>query len=76
MMRKIKLVLGVFFGFAVFGNSGCLSYSHYKYSQRAEAARVVPEGAKARPGRIYFASFPENCLAISILGTDHSFFKY
>ena len=24
----------MFFGFAAFGNSGCLSYSHYKYSQQ------------------------------------------
>ena len=48
--------------------SGCLSYSHYKYSQRAEAARVVPEGESAKPGRMYFASFPENCLAVSVLG--------
>ena len=28
----------------------------------------MPEGVAARPGRIYFASFPENCLAVSILG--------
>lgn len=48
--------------------SGCLSYSHYQYSCRAAAARVVPEGDKARPGRIYFASFPENKLALDIFG--------
>ena len=48
--------------------SGCLSYSHYKYSCRAAAARAVPEGAKARQGRIYFASFPENKLALDIFG--------
>lgn len=48
--------------------SGCLSYSHYCYSKRAEAARVLAEGVRAKPGRIYFVSFPENCLAASILG--------
>ena len=48
--------------------SGCLSYSHYKYSKRAEAARALPEGVVAKPGRIYFASFPENRLALSIWG--------
>ena len=48
--------------------SGCLSYSHCMYSKRAAAARVVPAGEAARPGRIYYASFPENCLAVSILG--------
>lgn len=48
--------------------SGCLSYSHYKYSKRAEAARALPEGVAAKPGRIYFASFPENCLDADIWG--------
>lgn len=48
--------------------SGCLSYSHYRYSRRAEAARALPEGKGARPGRIYFASFPENILALDIWG--------
>ena len=48
--------------------SGCLSYSHYKYSCRAAAARALPEGEGARPGRIYFASFPENKLALDIWG--------
>ena len=38
--------------------SGCLSYSHYRYSKRAEAARELPEVVAARLGRIYFASFP------------------
>ena len=47
---------------------GCLSYSHYRYSKRAEAARTLPEGTVARPGRIYFASFPENRLAVDIIG--------
>ena len=28
----------------------------------------MPEGVAARPGRIYFASFPENCLAVSVFG--------
>ena len=48
--------------------SGCLSYSHYCYSKRADAARVLPEGKKAKPGRIYFASFPENRLAVDVIG--------
>ena len=48
--------------------SGCLSYSHYQYSKRAAAARMLPEGVKLKPGRIYFASFPENCLELSIWG--------
>ena len=48
--------------------SGCLSYSHYCYSMRADAARVLPEGEKAKPGRIYFASFPENRMAVDIIG--------
>ena len=48
--------------------SGCLSYSHYRYSKRAGAARVLPEGVSAKPGRLYFASFPENNLALDILG--------
>ena len=50
------------------GWAGCLSYSHYQYSKRATAARVLPEGVKSKPGRIYFASFPENCLDLSIWG--------
>ena len=29
---------------------------------------MVPEGDRARPGRIYFASFPENRLAVAIWG--------
>ena len=48
--------------------SGCISYSHYRYSKRADAARGLLEGVKPRPGRIYFASFPENKLALDILG--------
>ena len=48
--------------------SGCLSYSHYRYSCWAEAARALPEGVDARPGRIYFVSFPENKLALDIWG--------
>lgn len=47
---------------------GCLLRSHLEYSARAEAARVLPKGVLARPGRIYFASFPENNLAFSIFG--------
>ncbi len=48
--------------------SGCLSHSHYRYAKRAEAARTLPDGVVAKPGRIYFVSFSENCLAVSICG--------
>lgn len=55
------------------GCPGCLSYSHYRYSKRAEAARTLPIGMVARPGRIYFASFPENRLAVDIIcGWHHN----
>lgn len=47
---------------------GCLGYSHVKYSRRSAAARFLPKGVKAKPGRIYFASFPENRLTLSIAG--------
>ena len=47
---------------------GSLSYSHYCYSKRAEAARALSEGIRARPGRICFLSFPENRLELSVLG--------
>ena len=48
--------------------SGCLSYSHCQYAKRAEAARTLPDGVSGRPGRIYFASYPENCLDASVFG--------
>ena len=44
------------------------SYAHYRYARRAEAARALPDGVAAKPGRIYFVSFPENCLAVSVWG--------
>ena len=47
---------------------GSLLYSHCAYAKRAAAARVLREGEKARPGRIYFMSFPENNLAFDIWG--------
>ena len=62
MARRVTLCL------MAVGMSGCLSYSHYKYSKRADVARALPEGVVAKPGRIYFASFPENCLALDICG--------
>ena len=62
MARRVTLCL------MAIGMSGCLSYSHYKYSKRADVARALPEGVVAKPGRIYFASFPENCLALDICG--------
>ena len=64
---KKKLVIAVGCVLAA-GCSGCLLYSHYKYAKRAEAARKLPEGVGAKPGRIYFASFPENCLAADVWG--------
>ena len=65
MKKKLAIAIGCLLAVCC---SGCLSYSHYKYAKRAEAARKLPEGVGAKPGRIYFASFPENCLAVSILG--------
>ena len=47
---------------------GCLSHSHCQYARREAAARVLPEKVKAVPGRIYFVSFPENRLALSLWG--------
>ena len=63
MKMKLAISIGCLM---LVGCPGCLSYSHYRYSKRAEAARMLPEGTVAKPGRIYFASFPENCLAVSI----------
>ena len=69
MSAEIKKRIATLIGcLMIVGFSGCLSYSHYCYSKRADAARVLPEGEKARPGRIYFASFPENELVVSIWG--------
>lgn len=65
MKKSIAISIGCLM---LMSSSGCISYSHCQYSKRAEAARVLPEGAVAKPGRIYFASFPENCLALPILG--------
>ena len=65
MKKHIAMSIGCMVVVCCFG---CLSYSHYKYSSRAEAARAIPEGEAARPGRIYYASFPENCLAADIWG--------
>ena len=65
MKKKVAIAIGCLLAVCC---SGCLSYSHYKYAKRAGAARKLPEGVGAKPGRIYFASFPENCLAVSILG--------
>ena len=66
MDKKVLVFLGV--GVMLVNFTGCLSCSHYRYAKRAEAARTLPEGVVARPGRIYFVSFPENCLAASVLG--------
>ena len=64
-LKSIAMVVGVV---AVASAAGCLSCSHCQYAKRAEAAQALPESVAARPGRIYFASFPENRLALSILG--------
>ena len=66
-MLKRKLMSVVLAGLAAL-MCGCLSYSHCRYARREAAARVLPEKAKAVPGRIYFASFPENRLALSLWG--------
>ena len=65
--RKKKILLSI----ACLMAAVCLcslSYSHYKYSKRAAAARVLREGEKPRPGRICFVSFPENDLAVDLWG--------
>ena len=66
-MLKRKLMLVVLVGLAAL-MCGYLSYSHCRYARREAAARVLPEKAKAVPGRIYFVSFPENRLALSLWG--------
>ena len=66
--KALRVIWNVVLCIMMTSLSGCLSYSHYRYSKRAEAARALPEGMVAKPGRIYFASFPENCLALSIWG--------
>ncbi len=65
MKSGILLLIGILL---VLCCSGCLFYSHYKYSKWAHAARIRPDGVESRPGRIYYASFPENRLALSICG--------
>ena len=65
--NKKKIVLSIGCLMAA-GSLWCLCCSHARYSKRATAARILRAGEKARPGRIYFASFPENCLAVSVCG--------
>ena len=62
-MKKSCLIVGLLVLTVV-----SLFYSHISYSRREAAARVLPEGCAAIPGRIYFVSFPENCLYASIFG--------
>ena len=45
-----------------------LAYSDHEFRRRATAARLRPDGVAARPGRIYFASFPKNRLALDVWG--------
>lgn len=66
-MAKRKLRSVVLVGLASL-MCGCLSHSHCRYARREAAARVLPEKVKAVPGRIYFVSFPENRLALSLWG--------
>ena len=66
-MMKRKLMSVVLVGLDAL-MCGCLPYSHCRYARREAAARVLPERAKAVPGRIYFVSFPENRLALSLWG--------
>jgi len=47
---------------------GSVISSHLQYSKREAAAKVVPAGKISIPGRVYFVSFPENALVVSILG--------
>ena len=67
MTRKRKILTAI--GFLVVACClTSLSYSHCLYSKRAGLARVLPEGDTVRPGRIYFLSFPENKLDLSVWG--------
>lgn len=68
--RAAIRAMAVFAAWAAFasGLSGCIACSHLRYLKRAEAARNPPAGEAARPGRIYFASFPENRLAAPVFG--------
>ena len=63
--KRIVISIGCLMGVVWFGS---LSYSHYCYSKRAGAARILLEGVKARPGRICFLSFPENRMELSVGG--------
>ena len=65
--NKKKIVLSIGCLMAA-GSLWCLCCSHARYSRRAAAARIIPTGEKERPGRIYFASFPENNLAFDVGG--------
>lgn len=69
LQMKMKIRTVVVFGVVVaLVAIACLVCSHIGYSSRAAEARMLPEGCVAKPGRIYFVSFPKNCLAVSILG--------
>ena len=65
-MGRKRLVISIVL--LVVATSAFIVHSHCRYVRRAEAARVLPEGVVARPGRIYFVSFPENKLAVSVFG--------
>ncbi len=67
-MGRLKFVVLGVLAMVLVSGVGCLSYSHGQYAKRAEGARVLPEGVLPRKGRIYFVSFPENRLAISLWG--------
>ena len=63
MSKKSFLISGLILVVAV-----SLAHSHFNYSRRVAVAQVLPAGCAAIPGRIYFVSFPENCLFASIFG--------
>ena len=67
-MGRLKFVVLGVLAVVLVSVVGSLLYAHGQYARRVEEARVLPEGVLPRKGRIYFASFPENRLALSICG--------
>ena len=67
-MGRLKFVVLGVLAVVLVSVVGSLLYAHGQYARRAEGARVLPEGVLPRKGRIYFVSFPENRLAISLWG--------
>ena len=69
-MGRLKFVVLGVLAVVLVSVVGSLLYAHGQYARRAEGARVLPEGVLPRKGRIYFVSFPENKLAISLWGWE------